>query len=860
MKSPNMTDWYDAFDQVLQLPIQFDEKSAVVDPIPPGGGIINLAAKLDLDEQHRPVIAYHKYGPAGNLQFYVASSDDNSWSHKQVTDWDYRWEFNGRGSIQNEVRLENFLRRDDGKYELSYWHIKHGKGTILLSNSFENLGLINKQVSFEESLSVEGSFPGLEKRRVRDGNFVMAWESLPSNRDKPREKPWPSPSLLVLHDLEASNKTKKNISGWQQFNVSDIVQKYPERITFLLNRIDLSRPRLANVWVAKEKGNLLQASQSLLSYYRDIGSKSSWHKDPPPETSTRTALADSILAGHIQVQGVSGMPERDTLDRLQWDYKGPRNDQEYAWGFNRHYHLRDLMNAYRTTGNRAYVKTIDQHVRDWILQSAPYPGIKSRTAMWRGLEASFRVKLWARIFYELIDHPDLQPSTLLLMLTSLPDHAHYAREFHAQGNWLTMELSGLATVAAAWPEFKQSSSWLTYSKRAMEASLEEQVYPDGVQTELTSHYHYTALNNFEQFKTICENANDEVSAGYKKRIEDMWNYLAYSMRPDGYGLLNNDSDLDYNRARIHQAAATYARADWEYISSNGKSGIEPAITSLFYPWAGQLIMRSGYDTDAEWGFFDVGPWGSGHQHSDKLHFSASAFGQDFLVDAGRFAYVGEIADKFRGYARSSAAHNTLTIDGKLQSPGPLVSEFALPISSHHIDSSLSYATGTISNHTRAVCHLPNQCWVVVDCVDSDRSQEVETLWHWHPECEVEEEDGMIVGRRSQGALYVQPIDSFSKEIQFISAQETPEIQGWYSERYNQVEANVAAVSTATISEGSSVFIWILEATTGSEKKVRAKLVGQDEDGISLEIVDKLGARHTLFIPLRDSNLLRHIHH
>ena len=34
------------------------------------------------------------------------------------------------------------------------------------------------------------------------------------------------------------------------------------------------------------------------------------------------------------------------------------------------------------------------------------------------------------------------------MLTSLPDHTHYMKNFHAPaGNWLTMEMSGLAMVA-----------------------------------------------------------------------------------------------------------------------------------------------------------------------------------------------------------------------------------------------------------------------------------------------------------------------------------------------------------------------------------------------------------------------------
>src|SRR6185503_1568100 len=127
--------------------------------------------------------------------------------------------------------------------------------------------------------------------------------------------------------------------------------------------------------------------------------------------------------------------------------------------------------------------------RDWIISSLPYPGVKSNTELWRGLEVSFRVKVWARIFYGLINCPELMPATRLLMLSSIPEHAHYLKNFHSEGNWLTMEMSGLATAATAWPEFNKSPSWLAYSKETMTASLKKQVYADGVQTELTSHYH-----------------------------------------------------------------------------------------------------------------------------------------------------------------------------------------------------------------------------------------------------------------------------------------------------------------------------------------------------------------------------------
>lgn len=212
MKSPDLKNWYNAFGEQIALPATLDNKSLTVDPIPVKGGIINLAARMVLDENNLPVFAYHKYGPKGNLQFYTAQLKTNGWVYQQITDWDYRWEFSGNGSINSEVRLKNFKKRDDGFYELGYWHIKHGHGTILLNERFEKVGKVLKPAPFDEQLVVAGNFPGLEVRTggdigqapEKDVRYVLKWETLNRNRDRPREKPWPEPSRLYVYKLKQS--------------------------------------------------------------------------------------------------------------------------------------------------------------------------------------------------------------------------------------------------------------------------------------------------------------------------------------------------------------------------------------------------------------------------------------------------------------------------------------------------------------------------------------------------------------------------------------------------------------------------------------------------------------------------------
>lgn len=211
MKSPDLKKWYNAYGEPVKLPVTFGNKTLIVDPIPPQGGIINLAARLCFDSKGNPVLAYHKYDPLGNLQFYTAHFTGNKWDIKELTDWDYRWNFSGGGVLGSaDVRLGSFTNRGDGFYELGYSHIKYGKGFFLLNEDLEMCGKVLKPVSIADTMKTEGSFPQLKIMTVQDSDdsnksgakYFLKWETLPANRDKPRPKPWPEPSQLYLYEVE----------------------------------------------------------------------------------------------------------------------------------------------------------------------------------------------------------------------------------------------------------------------------------------------------------------------------------------------------------------------------------------------------------------------------------------------------------------------------------------------------------------------------------------------------------------------------------------------------------------------------------------------------------------------------------
>jgi hypothetical protein len=664
--------------------------------------------------------------------------------------------------------------------------------------------------------------------------------------------------FLILLSLAAQMVSAQ--TNWQKItSVDEVCTAYPTQIKSIFLNLNLNYPGLEEVKNAIESNNIPLACRKLLDYY----SKSSRiPKDLPKSFQLPETAADSVLQDIYTFQNVTDKVPRLANGHLNWEYMGPEKDIEWAWALNRNYPTNTLLHAFAETGNLEYVKYIDQFTKDWITSSWPYPAVKSNTTMWRGLEVSFRVKMWSKVFYELWNTNLISPATKLLILSSVPDHAHYARNFHAQGNWLTMEISGLATVASSWPEFKDSPAWMDYSIQTMVASMKEQVYPDGVQTELTSSYHHVALSNFDLFAEICKKNNVQLPEYYTKTLEAMFNYLALTMRPDGFGLLNNDADQIDNRRSVTEAAKAYNRPDWIFIATNGKEGKKPdAGTSFIFPYAGQLISRSDFGADAQYSFFDIGPWGTGHQHNDKLHISVAAYGRDLLVDAGRFAYRGETATKFRKYATGSWGHNLVIPDGKGQANGIPRTETPLSEDLYLISKDFDYGSGTFGKYagldgtfsqTRSMVYVRGKFWVVADQLKTDRPRSIETLWHWHPDNQVEvQKSGITATKNQRGNLQIIPTGTSDWEVKTVKGQEIPNIQGWYSREYNTYVPNPTTIYSRQL-KADDTFVWVLWPSKDKAPVIQTKILSKDANSVKVQVTEPGKGSWEVDVPFMNS--------
>ena len=88
---------------------------------------MNANRELGFDHQGRPVVTYHKYDAAGDLQIYAARREDSGWRIVQVSQWKgYRWEFQGGGSIVAEVKIGAVRPIAEDRLALNY---RYGRGS-----------------------------------------------------------------------------------------------------------------------------------------------------------------------------------------------------------------------------------------------------------------------------------------------------------------------------------------------------------------------------------------------------------------------------------------------------------------------------------------------------------------------------------------------------------------------------------------------------------------------------------------------------------------------------------------------------------------------------------------------------------
>ncbi len=206
-KSKDLVHWQQSDGTSQPLPITYDN-AEVIDPVPAHGGMINGNTVIGFDQQQRLVVTYHKYDSAGYTQIYNARLEEAGWVIYQATDWNFRWEFGGYGSIVAAVGVSPVRVDANGQLIQEFYSDSLGNSRFILDEQTlsqqEEIPLPLKAPAALDT--VLSDFPGMQvhwltenKHVVQDSSwYILRWETLGRNRDQARSGPLPSPSPLKI--------------------------------------------------------------------------------------------------------------------------------------------------------------------------------------------------------------------------------------------------------------------------------------------------------------------------------------------------------------------------------------------------------------------------------------------------------------------------------------------------------------------------------------------------------------------------------------------------------------------------------------------------------------------------------------
>lgn len=477
------------------------------------------------------------------------------------------------------------------------------------------------------------------------------------------------------------------------------------------------------------------------------------------------------------------------------------NYSEWTWQLNRHYAWLTLGPAYWRSGDEKYARSFVSQLSSWIDQckrpndNGNYPG-----SAWRTLEAGLRMRYtWPNAFFYFLGSPSFDDETIFKMVESFYDHALFLYANRISSQRLSHEMNGLYTVGALFPEFKDAEKWRAFAVEELYKEEEGQFYPDGSQKELTPGYHGTNLSCIVSVYELAKLNSYPLPQDYESRLESIYEYYQKVMMPDGKLPAVNDSRWVDSKDNLQTAVKLFRkREDFAYTATRGANGRKPSYTSVWMPWAGCYVMRSGWDIDAFYAYFEVGPYGISHQHEDKLSFILYAYGSRLITECGNYAYDNS---QWRKYAISARGHNVARVDSMDQNRQGTKNKSEVFTASQPLDNTFIskrryeigegwYTEGfgincdqSVSHH-RTLKYVNKGYWILTDeFIPSDEKDHSYDIWfHFNTEkYKVDNELKLVCSNDNTAANIAIVRIGDVHDMDIVLGQEKPEVQGWVSE-------------------------------------------------------------------------------
>ena len=444
---------------------------------------------------------------------------------------------------------------------------------------------------------------------------------------------------------------------------------------FFCEELNEQIPEMQKAARAYRESGLQAAEKVLADYVRQNIEPDKYFRIPYYERENAWALstdddfaaAEKIIKGELRSCGFTHKFENGEVD---WEFNPTYNQyKEWTWQLSRHHEWRCLGYCYRMTGDEKYAQCFVKYLMSWCAQAVcPENAPSGATNCWRTIEAGIRMtKNWHYAFFAFINSPHMTDHVITTYMKSICEHGYRLSKFSSAGNWLIMEMAGLAHIAMLYPFLKKNGEWADYAFGRLASEIDVQVYPDGFQYELSTGYHGVVVQNYDWVINTAKAMEYKISDELSKNLQRCFELYIKLCQPDRHTPDINDG----GRADVafwEKLGSYYfpEREDFRYFATYGKEGKLPDYVSIALPYSGIAMMRTDWSKKAVNVFMESAPFGKAHQHEDKLNVLMFAYGKNVLRDTGNYAY--DTSD-MRKFVLDTRSHNCAMVDDRSQARG-----------------------------------------------------------------------------------------------------------------------------------------------------------------------------------------------
>lgn len=204
-RSPDLLHWFTHDGKPIALPVTQD-LGDIIDPAPVENGLINMSQNIGFDNAGNVLITWHRYDQHGNSQAWIARPDNDRWLIKQLSDWNFRWDFKGTGSIPPDVIIS--APGYDGRHIVvtfslhngisGEWWVDENDLTIIDTCYCDVTPLPKKYYVAEQCLHPSAEVLILPELYQAQPTHFLRWEALPIQRDIASEENIPASALCLI--------------------------------------------------------------------------------------------------------------------------------------------------------------------------------------------------------------------------------------------------------------------------------------------------------------------------------------------------------------------------------------------------------------------------------------------------------------------------------------------------------------------------------------------------------------------------------------------------------------------------------------------------------------------------------------